>query len=95
MPGFQKGNPGRPKGSRNKLTVARELFEKLGFDPLKDAVAELAAFPKEDHVLRFDKLMELVRYCYPIPKERLDSGEVEIGDFIIFRPTKPEEKKDE
>lgn len=36
---FQKGNPGRPKGSKNKLSFqAAERMEDLGLDPLQGYV---------------------------------------------------------
>lgn len=72
---FDKDNPGRPLGSKNKRTRALDAITKAGLDPfeyLASVVADKRA--KKDHRIACAK--ELCEYLEP----KLSRTEVETGD---------------
>ena len=92
---FEKGNEfskGRPKGAKNKLTKATELFESLGMSPLAEACKELAKLtdPKE----RFDCFMELASYAYAKPRDKQELEVSGLDQLVIIRAKPAEDKKD-
>lgn len=89
MAKFQKGNPGRPPGSRNKVTrSAREAFA-LGFARLGDvdALVEWAQQPKNR--TEFYRL-----YARLIPTDVHHSGALTLPriEKIIHEPLTSDEK---
>lgn len=86
MPKFQKGNPGRPKGAKNKVNAQmRDLIQKL-FDDNFDTIQEdLESLEPKDR-LKF--LSDLLPYLLPklqsttysqtIDLENLQDGELDV-----------------
>jgi hypothetical protein len=63
---FEKGNPGRPIGSKNKMKQATELFESLSFNPLADAIAQLKLLP--DGAKKTELLLKIAEFVFVKPK---------------------------
>jgi Family of unknown function (DUF5681) len=79
------GNPnGRPKGSKNKQTLAvTELLEALGCDPI-EGMAMIAMDEKADPTLRAQIYKELAQYIAPKRKavEMKTEGQLSLVDLI-------------
>lgn len=90
MPLFKKGNPGRPKGSKNKTTQARkdillEIVEHIETHYLESDLEKLS--PKE----RMRVYMAAQEYLIP----KLQRSEIEGigGDFAEFLKLPDEERR--
>jgi hypothetical protein len=81
----QSGNPsGRPKGSRNKQTLAvTDRLEELGCDPI-EGMARIAMDEKADPSLRAQMFKELAQYIAPKRKavEMKTEAELSLVDLI-------------
>ena len=81
----QSGNPnGRPKGSRNKQTLAvTDRLEALGCDPI-EGMAMIAMDEKAELTLRAQMFKELAQYIAPKRKavEMKTEGELSLVDLI-------------
>ena len=71
----QSGNPnGRPKGSRNKLTLeVRDRLEALGCDPI-EGMARIAMDENVELSIRAQMYKELAQYVAPKRKAVGDEG---------------------
>ena len=81
----QSGNPnGRPKGSKNKQTVAvTDRLEALGCDPI-EGMAQITMDESADLSLRGQMFKELAQYVAPKRKamEMKTEGEITLVDVI-------------
>lgn len=64
---------GRKKGTRNKKTeFVHSILTDLGYDPLKEIVAQL---PNIDPVDQINVALKLMEYCYPKKRSLIEEGE--------------------
>ena len=90
---FEKGNnlsKGRPKGAKNKLTKAAELFESLGLSPLAEAIKCIAKVDDEDKKAKL--YLELASFAYAKPKDKQEVELTGLDQLVIVRAPKPLDK---
>ena len=87
MAGFQLGNPGRPKGSKNKLTKAIELCEELGLRPMEEAIRGIQKLDEgPEKIALWLKVSDFV-YAKPRDKQEIEMSGLE--SLVIVRREKP------
>ena len=96
---FQPGNPGRPKGAKNKfhLTTVKEFFQKTEIDLIAEIWATMRGLPREVQLSAQLRLLQWVdprglkiengdqRTGYPFALPKGDEG-------IVLDVLKPDEK---
>ena len=76
---FKKGNPGRPKGSKNKkrLLTVEEILLKYDVNPIQKLI-EIAQTTEKEEIQR-DCWKEISKYTYAQKKSVEATGEAEIN----------------
>jgi hypothetical protein len=95
MPFPTTGGPGRPKGSKNKLTEAKEIFRNLKLNPLMEAVTEIQALKQSnyDHEKVCKLWIELIKYVFAPAKQEIELSSGPEGLVIIRTELKEEPQK--
>lgn len=81
---FQKGNPGRPKGSpdiRREFKNLRDLLIEMNFDP-REAIIELAKH--DDEKIRLKALDIIMQRLEPSLKSIEHTGDVKVNYDVVF-----------